>query len=369
MDPFEAISAFGLGSVALSIAASRGGMDPTLRGTVLGMRMASATIAAVLGMSIAFLTGRGNLWPLLVVVALGMLTAPVTMVSILPFQWHQSVHKRIAVPFFVGAVRLATAYMAFWLLRRPLGYQLSVLASLIGSAMINLWWAHRVYPGRLRFDGSLARHLFSIGWPAGVLEFVVVLYFRASYFLLHDTGPVAQGQFAAADRMLKPILAISGAVFLSSMPTVAAMVAKRDHASLKTSYQRGLMTVAAGVMPVLVAAWFLSAWLLHRFAPDYSDAVWPFRILAMGAYFMFFNMMSTTYIMALGKFRIMMTITILDLFLYLLLATRLIPTYGATGAAISTSFMESMNALMQIGVVFYLIRSMKKESVRQEVPV
>ena len=89
----------------------------------------------------------------------------------------------------------------------------------------------------------------------------------------------------------------------------------------------------------------------------------------MGAYFMFFNMMSTTYIMALGKFRIMMTITILDLFLYLLLATRLIPTYGATGAAISTSFMESVNALMQIGVVFYLIRAMKKESVRQEVKV
>jgi O-antigen/teichoic acid export membrane protein len=326
------------------------------------MRAVSAVIAGVLGMSLAALTGRWNLWPMLVVVAFGMLATPVTMVSVLPFQWHQSVHKRIAVPFLVGAIRLATAYLAFWFLRRPLGFQLSVLAAGLGSAAINLWWAHRVYPSALRFDRSLAKELLSIGWPAGVLEFIVIVYFRASYFLLHDTGPVAQGQFAAADRMLKPVLAVSGAIFLSSMPTVAAMAVKHDFASLTASYRRGLMTVAAGVLPILAGAWFFAALLLHRFAPAYAHAIWPFRILAVGAYFMFFNMMSTTYIMALGKFRIIMTISIVNLLVYLVLATRLIPAYGATGAAISTSVMESVNSLMQIVVVFYLIRAMRNVS-------
>jgi O-antigen/teichoic acid export membrane protein len=361
MDPIEAISALGLGSVALTIAASRGGCDETLRGTVLGIRMLSASLAGLIGIAAAFVTGRGALWPLLVVVAVGMFATPVTMVSTLPFQWNQAVHRRIALPLFVGALRLCTAYLAFWLLRRPLGYQLATMTAGFGAAGINWWWASRVYPGRLRFDRALARSLLVVGWPVAVLEFVVLLYSRAAYFFLHDIGPRAQGEFAAADRMIKPVLAIAGAIFVSSLPTIADLAVKGEYRPLKASYKRALLGITAGVTPILAAAWFLSAWLLHRFAPVYADSIWPFRVLAVGAFFMFFNMLSATYIMALGKFRVIMTIAIVNLVVYLILASRLVPTHAAMGAAFSTSLMEAINTMMQVVVVYHLLNKLAAE--------
>jgi O-antigen/teichoic acid export membrane protein len=76
---------------------------------------------------------------------------------------------------------------------------------------------------------------------------------------------------------------------------------------------------------------------------------------------MFFNMLSTTFIMALGKFRVIMTVAIVNLIVYLVLATHLIPAHGALGAALSTSTMEAVNTIMQMAVVYFLLRRMESE--------
>ena len=355
MEPFDALAGLGLSGVAITMAARRGDCDGALRGTVWGIRSISAVAAALIGLGMAMLTGRGYLLPLLLVFALGMPTVPVSLVSVLPFQFHQSVHRRIAVPAFIGLVRLVGAYMAFWVWRRPVGFQAAALFAGLAAAGLNYWWARRIYPVRLHFDRKLASQLLRLGWPAAVLEFVVALYTRASYFLLHGAGAVVQGQYAAADRLLKPVMAIAGAVFLSSLPTVAVLVAKRQHLVLQKSYRRSVLQVALGFLPIAVGAWLLASWLLLRFAPEYSAAVWPFRVLIVGAFFMFLNMLSTTYIVALGQFRTIMFVAVCNLFVYLMLALYLIPRYGAVGAAIATSTMEAVNTLLQLTIVHRLL--------------
>ncbi len=361
MEPFDAVAALGFGNVAMTVAASRGDCDGALRGTILGIRTLSAAVAGALGISMAFATGRGTLWPLLLVYAMGMFAVPVTMTSTLPFQWHRTIHRRIALPFLIGVCRLGSIYLAFLFLRRPLGFQLALLVAAILAAGLNFFWTTRVYPDALRFDRALAKELLSTGWPAAVLECVVMLYSRASYFFLHDVGAHAQGEYAAADRLMKPVMAIGGALFVSSLPTIADLAIKRQFVMLKKSYVRAVAGVALGLVPLLLLVWFLAAWLLERFAPAYAAAIWPFRVLAVGAFFMFLNMLSTTYIVALGKFRLIMTIVLADLVVYLFLATHLIPKYGALGAAFSTSVMESANTMMQLTVVLYLLSKLARE--------
>jgi O-antigen/teichoic acid export membrane protein len=301
------------------------------------------------------LTGRGYLMPLVLVFTLGMWVTPASVVSVLPFQFHQTIHRRIAVPAVIGVARLAAAYAAFWLWRKPVGFQTATLGAAVVAALINLWWARRIYPSRLYFDHALAKAMLQLGWPAAVLEFVVALYTRASYFLLHGAGASVQGEYAAADRLLKPVMAVAGAVFLSSLPTVAGLVANRKHAVLQSSYRRSVVQVTLSFLPIAALAWLLASWLLRRFAPEYSGAIWPFRVLVVGAFFMFLNMLSTTYIIALGKFRTIMLMAVCNLFVYLLLALYLIPSYGAIGAAIATSTMEAVNTLMQLTVVHRLL--------------
>ena len=355
MEPFDALAALGLGSVAITMAARRGDCDGALRGTVWGIRSISAVIAALIGISMALIAGRGYLMPLLIVFGLNMSTVPASLASVMPFQFHQTIHRRIAVPAFIGLSRLASAYAAFMVWRSPVGFQAAALCAGLVAAGLNYWWARRIYPTRLHFDRELAKQMLRLGWPAAVLEFVVALYTRASYFFLHSAGPAVQGQYAAADRLLKPVMAVAGAVFLSSLPTVAMLVANKKHAVLQASYRRSVVQVALGFFPIAGLAWLLASWLLHRFAPEYSGAIWPFRVLILGAFFMFLNMLSTTYIVALGQFRTIMFVAVCNLFVYLALALYLIPRYGAVGAAVATSTMEAVNTLMQLSIVHHLL--------------
>lgn len=356
MDPFDALAGLGLGNVAITLAAQRGACDGKLRGTVWGIRSVSAVIAVCIGLSVAFGTGRGGSWPLLALIAVGMLFTPLSIASLLPFQFNQTIHRRIALPSVVGAVRLATAYGALYLLNAPVGFQLSALSAMVVGALLNAWWSRRVYPEPLQFDAELARSMLRLGWPAAALEFIVAIYSRASYFFLHDAGAAVQGQYAAADRLMKPLMAIAGAIFASSLPTVASMAAKRDFARLREIYGRSVLRVSLGCAVLCGAAWIVAGWLLRRFAPEYSQAIWPFRVLSVGTVFMFLNMLSTTYIVALGRFRTIMYVAACNLIVYLVLAQVLIPRYGAVGAALSTSIMEAVNTIIQLWVVSRLLK-------------
>jgi len=357
MEPFESLAALGLGSVAITVAARRSGCDGVLRGTVWGIRCVSAVIGAALGVSTAFATGRGHLWPLLLTFAAGMLFTPISAVSNLPYHYNQTIHKRIAVPFLVSAVRLAATYAALRFMNAPLGYQLAAFTATVSAALVQRAWARRDYPDALRFEAALARELLRLGWPAAALEFIVSCYTRASYFLLHRSGATVQGEFAAADRLTRPVLALAAALFVSSLPTIAQLAARHEFALLKVAYRKTVVRVILGLGPILAVAWYLAAWLLTRFAPEYAASIWPFRILMLGTFFMFMNQLSSAFIMALGKFRIIMGVALINLVVYLALAPWLIAEHGASGAALATTLMEGINTLMQLVVVWQLLRS------------
>jgi O-antigen/teichoic acid export membrane protein len=355
MDLFEAASALGLTDVALRFAAARGGCDGTLRGTILGLRTSAAAVAALVGMVVAFLTGRGDLWPLLLACAVGMLLEPANVAALLPFQWHQTVHRRIAVPLLIGVVRLGGTYVVARGLPTPLGFQLAAVVAAGGAVLLNSWWAHRLYPDALRFDRALARQLLRVSWPLGVFGFVCIVYSRAGYFFLRACGPDEQGQYAAADGLTRPMIAVASAFFVSMMPTVSAMAIRSDYVGLRALYRRTLLGILAALAPVLGLAWFFSAWLLHRFAPAFSGAIWPFRGLALGTSFIFLNIVGSLFLTALGKFRILMLVALLDLAVYLVLSSQLIPAYGAFGAAMTTTFMEGVNVVVDFAIIMRLL--------------
>jgi O-antigen/teichoic acid export membrane protein len=77
---------------------------------------------------------------------------------------------------------------------------------------------------------------------------------------------------------------------------------------------------------------------------------------------MFLNMLSTTYIVSLGKFRTMMIVSVFNLVVYLVLAAQLIPRYGAVGAAIATAVMEAVNTIVQLNIVHGLLARAGKKA-------
>ena len=357
VEPFDAVAVFGLQQVAITIAAQRGGADGTLRGTVLGLQMVLAVFAIASALGIALVTGRGHLLPVIAVLCINTLFIPLTTISALAFQYDQAMHRLLVVPFIGSLVRFGGAITASRKLNVPIGHVLAYVAGNMAVSLLTFFSMKRFYPGKLHFDRALAKQLVLIAWPAGVLEFVVMAYSRGSYFFLHSQGAHAQGEYAAADRLVRPVLSIAGALFMSSLPTVATLAVRRDFATLRRMYLKTMLRIVQGLIPLMFASWLLASYLLKKVAPEYAGATLPFRILSVGAVFMCVNQLSTTFVVALGKFRVIMIVALINLVVYLGLAAVLVPRFAATGAATATSVMEAVNTVIQIVIVLALLRS------------
>ena len=356
IEPFDTLAGFGLLQVSVTMAAARGSCDGALRSTVMGLRLCFTFATVALAFGAAVLTGRSSLFTLLMILSVASFVAPFSQASTLPFQCNQTMHRLIGVPFVASVVRLGTAYLAFWFLCNPAGFLLSSTITAAFGAVLLFLVARRYYSAELRFDPVLAKRLVSIAWPAAISEFIIMAYCRGSYFLLHSAGPVVQGEFAAADKLVRPILSVAGAVIFSSLPTVAAIAAKHEYVKLLRVYYKSVVRVVAILVPVTAAAWVGMPWLLRRFAPAYAGASISFRILAVGAVFMFLNQLSSAFIVALGKFRMFMWISLANFAVYFGVALYLIPRYKAPGAAFATASMECVNTLMQATTVAILLR-------------
>jgi O-antigen/teichoic acid export membrane protein len=141
------------------------------------------------------------------------------------------------------------------------------------------------------------------------------------------------------------------------LPTLAKMATAGEMGALRTTYRRNARLVILG-MPLLVgAAWVLGPRLIAARAPEYEGAIVPFRILAVSCIFMFMNQLSTTYLMALGRFRVVMGVAIVNLVVYVSVATALVPRFGARGAASATCSMEVLSMAIQLSIMWFLFRS------------
>jgi O-antigen/teichoic acid export membrane protein len=169
------------------------------------------------------------------------------------------------------------------------------------------------------------------------------------------------GEYAAADRLLRPLLGISAAMSLSALPTVAAYAERREFPLLRRTFWGSVGRTSAVIGAILVLAWPGSAWLLHRFAPEYQGALWPFRILLVGALFMFLNQLARTYLLGLGRYRDVMFSTAASLALYAVLGLVMIPRHGALGGAMGAALATAITeALASVALVLVVLVGLKK---------
>lgn len=356
MEVFDVVSTFGLMTLIVKVAAERGGVDGALRGTNLAIRYVAGPLAVMGGLIAASLTGRTALLPILLVMSVNTLTAPLTATATLPFEFHQTQHRRVALPFLASVIRFGATLLAVKLLATPVGFQLAALLASLGTMAMSVWLARRHYPAKLSFDWTLAKHIIRLSWPAAVLDFIVMMYLRGSYLVLHAKGELALGEYAAGDRLVKPIMMI-GSVFLSSaLPTIAVLAQEQKFTTLTTAYRRTVTRLFLGMVPLLAALWIAAPLLIGRFAPRWIGAVWSFRILSISVLFVFLNALSTVFIVSLGHLRLVTLVALANLVVFFGLATLLVPIYGAAGAATATTVMEGVNTLMQISIVGYLLR-------------
>lgn len=356
IDPFDMLAGFGLAQIVITVAAQRGGCDETLRGTVLVIRGTLAVVTVVLSLSAASLTGRQDLLPVLFLLCVNTLLMPFDTWAVMPYDFEQTAHRRITFPFFAGVVRLTTAYAAYSFHRSPVAFQASSLAAGLSSIALNVWAARRHYPARFSFDRALGKKLLWLAWPAAILEVTAMTYLRGAYFLMH-AHPAAMGEYAAAEKLVRPILTIGGVFIMSSLPTMARMAQESGVASLRAAYVKVLARMIAVLAPIVALAWLAAPFVLHTLVPSFSGAVWPFRVLTLSILPIFLTQFSFVIVVSLGRLYLVTVVAIFNALFYFTLASALIPRYSASGAAVATTVMESVNTVLQMSLAFHLTRT------------
>jgi len=97
--------------------------------------------------------------------------------------------------------------------------------------------------------------------------------------------------------------------------------------------------------------------------PEYGGASGALTALAWATVFMFQNQLSTSVINAFGKFHYVTVICAINLAVFLALSYRLVPGFGATGAALSLLGTEGFNAVLQLATVSALLKRMGRAAV------
>lgn len=362
VEPFRAIASFGLPIVAVTVAARRGGPDGALVRTLAALFALSSLLASALAVLTSQLSGYGGALPLVSSAALAVL--PVVMLSAakLPAQYEQAMHKLVALPLGIAMVRWALIELAIRSHNTALAHQWAITISASVGLLATAWVIAKLYALDGARSRAIAKDLLQLAWPIAVLDVTVTVYLKAAYLLLRDRGDAVLGAYAAAERLAQPITGVSAAIVTSALPLVSKAAQEGDASALSAVYRRTIRRAVVTLVPVLGASAGLAPWVIARWAPQYAHASRPFQVLLVGGLFMFLNQLSSMFIVGIGRVKALMAIAVLNLGVYLALALRWVPAYGATGAAAATTVMEAVNCVMQLLVVNSLINARRPAS-------
>jgi O-antigen/teichoic acid export membrane protein len=204
--------------------------------------------------------------------------------------------------------------------------------------------------------GGMGRFLRE-AMPLGILSLVVFSYTRIDTIILGRlAGPEQVGYYAAAYRLTEGSLAIALAVSRTALPAFAVFAASGNEMfSLYRAGLRYLSPVAVAVSASYALAAPLGVTLLYGSA--FSPSAFAVAILSIGVGFVFVNQLSTSLLIGMGRYKLLLLISITVLAVNLAATTALVLMWGFQGAAVATVITEGVNLVLQIIAICILARS------------
>ncbi len=225
--------------------------------------------------------------------------------------------------------------------------------TLILTALIAKSWV----PPKFSFNRKKLKSIFVEAIPLGISAILITAYFRLGTLILGwMVGYHAVGEYAVAYRITESFLILAVAIASSVYPIFSKIVESGDFQRFK----RALVKVYGGSL--LLGALFaifitiFAAQILNVISPEFHGSISPLILLTWGAVFMFANMQSAASIQGLGLFKVVTLIASFNLILNVSLNLNLIPLLGATGAALAVLFTEGVNMIIQLSLIFILLR-------------
>lgn len=185
---------------------------------------------------------------------------------------------------------------------------------------------------------DLARRLLAESWPLLLAALAVTIYMKADILMLGIiSGDRETGIYTAAARLSEVWYFIPTAAAAAVRPRLARMFAAGDTSRYEAATQRFMTALNAIALVTIAGVLLLSDQIIGLlYGSDFLPASPVLRIHILAAPFVFLGVAGSQWFVDRGMTRAVMVRSVVGAVLNVVLNIALIPTYGATGAAIAT---------------------------------
>ena len=202
-------------------------------------------------------------------------------------------------------------------------------------------WAHGPSTLLAARRGEM-RILLAASWPLLLGLLATGIAMRADQVLVHAwLGDAALGQYSAAVRISELWLFIPSSLCTALAPGLARME-RDDPVAAARRWRQLLLLTAVGSLAVAAGLAGLAPWLIALvFGADYAPSGALLRIHALTALFIPLSVLTTLWLTIHDRTRTSLIRTLIGVVVGLGLALILIPSWGATGAAVAAVLMQA----------------------------
>jgi PST family polysaccharide transporter len=186
---------------------------------------------------------------------------------------------------------------------------------------------------------TLARRLLLQAAPLALTSLITLLYLRADLFIVAAlSGAREAGLFQSSFRIFEATFVVSGGISAGTFPLLAERLHKEDF----TELCRFVLSVLLGLGLIFSVVLFAlsDAVIGLVYGSAFTESAVPLSILALGLLPLFVNALTTHLLVAAGRNRRLIGSMLVRLCIGVLVDLVLVPTMGASGAAVGVASAE-----------------------------
>lgn len=211
------------------------------------------------------------------------------------------------------------------------------------------------------FSIPFAKDAFNYGIKVHISNLVSFFNYRADTFLIaYFSNPLSVGIYNVAVSIAERLWIVSQSVSNVLFPKISSMSNNDEKDYLTTMLTRNvlLISIITSIILVLISDFLI----LLLFGSAYEDAALPLKILMPGIVFLSVDRILSNDLSGRGKPEMSMYTSITTIILNIFLNIILIPKYGLSGAAFSTSLSYTVAFIIKI-IIFKRLTGKKIVSI------
>ena len=269
----------------------------------------------------------------------------------------------------IGQTLLFVCVIVFDLGVGGMGAAMAIAAALCFLALwvITHWKVPGLQVRPWLFSLRLFRELMTFGSGMFVIRTVGTIYREMDKLIIGVAlGAASVAIFEIANRLHLAASMVQSIAASALIPTTVH--AQDDPSLLQAMFLRGTCYAVATALPFTLAAlFFAKALILTWIGPSVLDAVGPSRILLVYLLFAAFMVVGQTMVVALGRLRVVMWLTLGNLGVNVVASLLLVDPLGVKGVTLGTLIAQAIFAPPQVAYALRVLRVPFKRWLRETV--